>query len=115
MWGVTNVVILDRIEPGKEPDYCVHGRATCMACDEWVWLGSKTVTIVASGEAKPLCSQCAGRAFGDGTDWTKVKELRDHRRSDGPHDDTGELFDKVPADQWIDLPALGARMRKWPT
>lgn len=50
---ILRVVVLDRIEPGREPPYCVHGRATCVACPEW--LGDKTYQAVISGEAEPLC------------------------------------------------------------
>jgi hypothetical protein len=55
------VVVLDRIEPGELPPYCVHGRATCINCDEWVWLGDKTHDLVAEQGVAPLCRECANR------------------------------------------------------
>jgi hypothetical protein len=77
-------VVLDRIEPGEpKPDYCIHGRATCIACDEWVWLGSETVEVVRSGRAAPLCKQCANRFVPPSTQPTD--RIRDHRQADGPH------------------------------
>lgn len=80
------VVVLARIEPGVLPAYCTHGRATCVDCDEWVWLGDNTYDVVASGQALPLCEQCAERALGLGGGSIELHgHVRDHRRSDGPH------------------------------
>lgn len=77
-------VILDRIEPGEpKPDYCVHGRATCIGCDEWVWLGHLTFEAVNSGGVAPLCRQCAIKFIPPGT--RPAGNIRDHRRADGPH------------------------------
>lgn len=54
------VVVLDPIVPGAPgPAYCVHGRATCLACDNWCWLGDETARVVLSGDAAPLCGTCA--------------------------------------------------------
>lgn len=80
-----SVVILERIEPGEpKPDYCIHGRATCIAdCGEWVWLGHATHELVTSGKAAPLCTECAARLVPPGTQPTG--HVRDHRRADGPH------------------------------
>jgi hypothetical protein len=78
------VVVLDRIEPGQEPPYCAHGRATCVACPEWVWLGNKTVEAVLSGEVDPICLPCAIRLFPKGA--TALGQIDDHRRADGPHE-----------------------------
>lgn len=79
------VVILDRINPGDpEPDYCVHGRATCMGdCGEWLWLGSETVAVVTSGQAWPICLECALKVIPP----TMRPERRvvDHPRHAGPH------------------------------
>lgn len=85
MTAMSKIVVLERIEPGApEPDYCIHGRATCMGgCGEWVWLGHATFEMVNSGEAQPLCLQCA---TGVVTEASKVGHVRDHRRADGPHD-----------------------------
>jgi hypothetical protein len=77
------VVVLDRIEPGVTPDYCVHGRATCIACPEWVWLGDETYELVKSGAALPLCQPCATKYVTRGT--PKIGKVKDHRRADGPH------------------------------
>lgn len=82
---MVNVIVLDRIEPGEpKPEYCVHGRATCMGgCGEWVWLGDKTFEIVNSGQAMPLCRHCAIRLGLDSRN--RAGNVRDHRRADGPH------------------------------
>ncbi len=77
-------VVTDRIEPGvAQPEYCIHGRATCIRCDDWVWLGDQTYKLVASGEAAPICRQCAGRLIPEGT--PTIGHINDHRRADGPH------------------------------
>lgn len=78
------MVVLGRVEPGIVPDYCTHGRATCVACPEWVWLGSKTVAIVESGKAVPMCVQCATRLI---PPCEPVGRIHDHKRTEGPHDD----------------------------
>jgi hypothetical protein len=82
---VATCIVLDRIEPGEpEPDYCVHGRTTCVGgCDEWVWLGSESVEVVRSGQAAPLCKQCAHRL--GPPDGRPAANVSDHRRADGPH------------------------------
>jgi hypothetical protein len=79
------VVLLDRIEPGWTPPYCTHGRATCITCDEWCWLGDKTHEVVVSGRAAPMCMQCAARLVP--TDAERAGHVQDHRRADGPHDE----------------------------
>jgi hypothetical protein len=77
-------VILDRIEPGRTPPYCTHGRATCVGgCGEWVWLGDKTHGLVASRSHAPLCRQCANRLIPPGV--RPARRVEDHRRADGPH------------------------------
>lgn len=80
--GVT-VVMLDRIEPGVTPDYCVHGKVTCHWCPEWCWLGDNTYELVASGEAAPMCRQCGAEWIPKGM--TPMGNAEDHRRADGPH------------------------------
>lgn len=50
-----------------------------MACDEWVWLGDQTCKVVASGEAEPLCKQCAVRLVPAGTQ--PDGHVKDHRRA----------------------------------
>lgn len=77
------VIVLDRIEPGVTPDYCIHGRATCIGCDEWVWLGHETHQLVQSGAALPLCQPCAIKHVPP--DSEKVGRVEDHKRKDGPH------------------------------
>jgi len=81
-----SVVLLDRIEPGVTPEYCVHGKATCYGCDEWCWLGDKTYDVVASGEAVSLCLQCAEtRLPAEMKAQGPSRRIADHRRADGPH------------------------------
>lgn len=53
------VIILERVEPGVTPAYCIHGKTTCFKCNDWCWLGSETYKMVRGGEATPLCMQCA--------------------------------------------------------
>jgi hypothetical protein len=78
------VVVLDRIEPGQEPPYCVHGRATCVGgCGEWVWLGDSTHDLVLNGEALPLCGECALRWIPPSS--KPIRHVEDHQRADGPH------------------------------
>lgn len=80
----TRSVVLDRVEPGVTPPYCVHGRATCSGgCGEWLWLGDKTHDAVKSGDVAPICHQCAARLLPP--DARRVGNIRDHRRADGPH------------------------------
>jgi hypothetical protein len=85
--GRRSLVIVDRIEPGWTPPYCTHGRATCAGgCGEWCWLGSETSKVVASGEAAPLCLQCAQRLIPPAAlKAAERRNLGDHRREDGPH------------------------------
>ncbi len=56
---MATIVVCERIEPGHEPDYCIHGRPPCRGdCGEWVWLGAESLQRVQDG-ADPLCLQCA--------------------------------------------------------
>jgi hypothetical protein len=76
--GSGQVVILERIEPGVVPDYCVHGKVTCYWCDEWCWLGSETYEAVISGDAAPMCRECGAKHIpDDGVKW--IGRLDDHR------------------------------------
>lgn len=78
------VVVLDRIEPGETPPYCIHGRVTCAGgCGEWLWLGDKTHDLVLSGRAAPLCKPCALRLIPPTA--RRTGHVDDHRRADGPH------------------------------
>lgn len=81
----TSLVVLDRVEPdGAQPPYCVHGRATCMgSCGGWVWLGNETYKVVTSGQALPMCRDCAGRLLPPDVEATH--RVTDHLRADGPH------------------------------
>lgn len=78
------VVVLDRIEPGVVPEYCCHGRAPCVRCREWCWLGHSTHDVVFTGQALPICRQCAAVVIPPGD--RPVDRIRDHRRADGPHE-----------------------------
>lgn len=78
------VIVLERIEPGRAPDHCVHGRATCVGCDNWVWLGDATSQVVGSGQALPMCRECAERMIPH--DQASFRHVDDHRRADGPHE-----------------------------
>ncbi len=79
-------VLLDRIDPAvpaQDLPYCTHGRVSCVGCQEWCWLGHKTHDVVASGEAAPLCLECAHRLIPKGAKPTH--HIEDHLRADGPH------------------------------
>jgi len=78
-----SIVVLERIEPGVTPEYCVHGKVTCYACDEWCWLGDETYKVVKSGHAAGLCLECANEMLPP--ELTPARRLHDHRRTDGPH------------------------------
>lgn len=80
-----DVVVLDRVQdlPQEQTDYCVHGRATCVGCGHWCWLGDKTHEVVASRQVQPLCKPCARALLPP--DSIPVSNTADHRRSFGPH------------------------------
>lgn len=84
MSDTSQVIVLDVVEPGVTPPYCCHGRATCMGCNEWVWLGHKSVEVVRSGQALPLCQPCATRLVPP--DSQPVGHVEDWPRSNGPHE-----------------------------
>lgn len=82
-------VVLDRVESIRQTDtpYCLHGRVTCSTCKEWCWLGSRTLDVVLSGEADPLCHQCANLMYPpDKRPGAVLGHLKDHLRRDGPHE-----------------------------
>lgn len=80
------VIVLDVIEPGVTPAYCVHGRASCAGpgCGEWLWLGNNTHDLVKAGEAVPMCRTCVARYLAPTS--VMIRQVNDHLRADGPHD-----------------------------
>lgn len=86
--GGTQVIVLERVRKDETPEYCVHGYASCVHCDELCWLGSETSKLVNVGEASPLCKNCADqlipKAMNDGGQY--VTRIEDHLREDGPHE-----------------------------
>jgi NifB/MoaA-like Fe-S oxidoreductase len=83
MDGYRKCVVLDRVRPDWTPPYCVHGRATCVRCGLWVYLGDKTHREVAGGNTSPLCMECAVEILPYGS--VPDGRLNDHHREDGPH------------------------------
>lgn len=81
------LVMLVRVSPVK-PDHCIHGQAQCARCRHWVWLGHSTVELVKSGEAVPMCINCAHELADEGTVSRSdlVGHIQDHQRKDGPHE-----------------------------
>lgn len=71
-------VILELVKVSPEPEYCVHGRVTCVGCGEWLWLGSGTYEIVAKGKAAPMCIPCA-QERAETSEFTLLRNVRDHR------------------------------------
>lgn len=61
--GRLAAVVLDAVEAGVDPPYCVHGKTTCYVCEDWVWLGDQTYELVAAGKAAPVCRACAAKHF----------------------------------------------------
>lgn len=57
-----DVVVLSRVEAGR-PEHCVHGKATCRWCRDWLWLGSRSVHGVSTGALAPICESCARTHF----------------------------------------------------
>lgn len=53
------LVVVERVREGGHPDYCGHGFASCVRCDQLCWLGSATSEMVTSQQAYPLCLDCA--------------------------------------------------------
>lgn len=84
--GLATVIVLDAVEDVPEPDYCIHGRATCMgpACEKWVWLGHASIEIVSNGEALPICGKCALMMVPK--DAEPIRNAHDNKRADGPHE-----------------------------
>lgn len=59
------VVVVARVEPGMDPPYVPHARATCAGCPEWVWLGKDSYDLVVTDDVVPLCLQCAQQKITD--------------------------------------------------
>lgn len=53
-----HVVVLDRIADVTKPDYCIRGKATCVYCDHWCWLGVESLRTIKRGSAVPMCLPC---------------------------------------------------------
>lgn len=78
------LVIVDRIaDIDGLPEYCVHGRGSCLNCGEMCYLGSETVKAVQAPGTFPCCLPCA-RANIPYED-ASAGRLEDHLRTDGPH------------------------------
>lgn len=52
------IVIVERREAGRTPDYRVHGETQCRSCGQWCWLGSETMKLVLAG-VQALCLECS--------------------------------------------------------
>jgi len=84
--GKMGLVVLERVEPGVVPDYCVHGKVSCYRCDEWCWLGDHTYELVVSGKYAGICLECAARILpSDAREKYFSGNAEDHRRAEGPH------------------------------
>jgi len=81
--GPKDVIILDRVVKGTLPEYCCHGYASCVRCNELCWLGHETEKIVASQRASALCLDCANEL--KGVLGEPAFHVEDHKRADGPH------------------------------
>lgn len=80
----TNVVLLERVVEGVEPEYCIHGYVSCVHCRHLCWLGSETEKLVRRRGTYPLCLDCARKLVT--RDQRVAAHIADHRRVDGPHD-----------------------------
>lgn len=83
--GSADIVVLDLVDEVPEPSYCIHGKATCVRCDRWVWLGSGSIEVVTTHRAYPLCQPCAIEIVVPGVA-VPMGNVADHKRADGPHD-----------------------------
>lgn len=79
------VIILDRVQDGVLPEYCTHGYATCIRCDHYCWIGHASSEVILSGEAFPLCTECAPEVIPPDSR-TPIRQVQDHLRKDGPHE-----------------------------
>lgn len=84
--GGYRLIVLDPVRPGFTPDYCVHGKATCVGgCGRWLYLGSETVKEVQLGDVLPVCPLCAVRMISP-EHQAPIGHIDDHLREDGPHE-----------------------------
>lgn len=78
------VVVLDRCDENPDPDYCIHGRASCVFCGFFCWLGSESVGPVSRHDYWPICVSCAQQHIPPEYQ-SPIGNLNDHKRADGPH------------------------------
>lgn len=64
--GEINVVVIERVEPGRTPRYPVVGKSTCWKCGDWCWLGQETYELVKSGQCAGICRQCCAKLLPKG-------------------------------------------------
>lgn len=80
------VLVLERISDygkGELPEYCTHGYASCVICEEPVFIGHASEQVLINREAYAICRQCAAQHIPKGSQ--PVRNVNDHRRADGPH------------------------------
>ncbi len=82
--GAAKLLVLDRVVEGVLPAYCTHGYATCVACEELLWIGHATGQVLQRGDTYPICQPCAARSVPAGEQ--PVDRIVDHLRADGPHE-----------------------------
>jgi hypothetical protein len=58
-YGGYQVIVLERIDPSRDPTYRVCGKVTCQKCDQWCWLGNRSYALIIEGKTVPLCLSCA--------------------------------------------------------
>lgn len=67
-----------------KPNYCVHGFASCIGCDELCYLGSETSKVVGdrSRGVYPICLKCAAKTI---PSTMAPKEVLVDRPRNSPH------------------------------
>lgn len=53
------VTVVEREKDNPYPEYLTYAKTRCLRCDEWCWLGDKSLEVVSGGKAAPICRQCA--------------------------------------------------------
>lgn len=66
--GRAAVVLLDKVDPDVKPSYHTCGKVTCITCDEWLWLGPKTLQAVQTGKILGICGDCLRKALPEGAE-----------------------------------------------